>query len=57
MDKHSLKVMGTMSHVEFWLDDNNPNKSIATQKLNLNCAQQAQALIQLVEQKNPYKVK
>ena len=63
--KHSFKVMGTLSHVEFWLEDNVQDKNITTLKLKLDSTQQAQALIQLVEQEmfridkqmSPYKDK
>jgi thiamine biosynthesis lipoprotein len=40
--KHSFKVMGTMSHVEFWLDENN--------SVDGRNDRQAQVLIELVEQ-------
>ena len=57
--------MGTLSHVEFWLEDNVQDKNITTLKLKLDSTQQAQALIQLVEQEmfridkqmSPYKDK
>jgi thiamine biosynthesis lipoprotein len=43
--KHSFKVMGTISHVEFWLD-NNANIQSST----LSKDEKSQVLIQLVEQ-------
>lgn len=47
--KHSFKVMGTMSHVEFWLDDyEESNKGGQSDKLSSD--KQAKMLIELVEQ-------
>lgn len=53
---HSFKVMGTLSHVEFWLDkeNNDPNNSNSGVELRpdieLSQDEKAQALIKLVEQ-------
>ncbi len=48
--KHSFKVMGTMSHVEFWLAE--PAKTLdgSDSKFAISNSEQAQALIESVEQ-------
>jgi thiamine biosynthesis lipoprotein len=48
--KHSFKVMGTLSHVEFWLDEDVNYPSESTQALISDKNEQAAILIQLVEQ-------
>jgi thiamine biosynthesis lipoprotein len=60
---HSFKVMGTMSHVEFWLDEQPNTFGRSDSESDTIQNQQAQVLIQLVEremfridqQMSPYK--
>lgn len=47
--KHSFEVMGTLSHVEFWLDDP-VNKKTIVDSLSLTSDKNAKALFELVEQ-------
>ena len=48
--KHSFKVMGTLSHVEFWLDEQETTHSSAGADSGLSQNEQAQTLIKAVEQ-------
>ncbi len=48
--KHSFKVMGTMSHVEFWLDEQTNSLDVSGSELDTSHNERAQALIKSVEQ-------
>ena len=48
--KHSFKVMGTLSQVEFWLDETTDIVDSSGSEMATNHSEQAQALIHLVEQ-------
>jgi len=48
--KHSFKVMGTLSQVEFWLDESTTFFDDSSNELDINHSKKAQTLVAAVEQ-------